>query len=596
MNPSQEFVRTELFNSIEQGILVAGGKGASLVVVLPFVIGSGTIAELLKLPGVAGLMLPDSCRESLAELAVGFIPGAGDWELPKVSANGMLLLADPTSLAIAWWRSALRAGLRRCVFMTPEGRWDVRSLRAEFVRQLLRRAVVRARNRIAGNPEHWLERCLNESWSHCRRGDGHSLRQGVTHVTASLGAGGAERQLVRLCNAQVSAGVPVFLLVSGAWQAGGDFFGGELKPEVQLGYLPSLPELMAGLNGERQAVWASRCGDGSERLLAQLPAGFAETVRRFRAEFLITRPALVHLWQDEVNVAAGLGALLAGVPRIILAQRSLAPWRFAHYSGLLRPLYRFLASQERVVMLNNTQAGALDYARWLDLPRGRIVVIANAVDTRLVFPKPTALAAWRELHGVTTSPVIGGIFRLMDVKDPLLWLATMALVAKKHPSASFLLVGDGLLHQAVLEAIGRAGLAERICWLASERNVGLPLAAMDVFLLTSRAEGMPNVLMEAGLIGCPVVAIDVGGCAEVVNNGVNGWLVNDRRPEVLAERILSVLSDQNALERMRREAPDFIRQRFSIERMLAKTLAAYAWENKGAGQASDGKVDMLECE
>ncbi len=99
--------------------------------------------------------------------------------------------------------------------------------------------------------------------------------------------------------------------------------------------------------------------------------------------------------------------------------------------------------------------------------------------------------------------------------------------------------------------------------------------AMDAVMLTSRHEGLPNVLLEAQSLGVPVVAPDVGGIGETVVPGVTGWAVRDADAPALADRVLHCLSDKAWAARAQAEGPGFVQRRFGMTTMLQRTLEVY---------------------
>src|SRR6185436_17278763 len=99
----------------------------------------------------------------------------------------------------------------------------------------------------------------------------------------------------------------------------------------------------------------------------------------------------------------------------------------------------------------------------------------------------------------------------------------------------------------------------------AQANIGAWFKAMNVILLASRHEGLPNVLLEAQSLGVPVVAPDVGGMSEVVEHGVTGWVIPNADASALAERLAFCLSDQAWRDTAVEAGPRFVRERFGIE-------------------------------
>jgi glycosyltransferase involved in cell wall biosynthesis len=293
-------------------------------------------------------------------------------------------------------------------------------------------------------------------------------------------------------------------------------------------------------------------------------------------EFRELRPSVVHVWLDDVNIRAGLAAVLAGVPRIILSTRSLAPYRFPYYRSYHRPAYTALREAPGVSLINNSRAGADDYATWLGVEAASIDVIYNGLDDREAVGLESAAARWRcQLEIPMGAPVVGGMFRFGAEKRPWLWLETVAEISARRPDAWFVLFGDGELRTQVRTHARRLGVAHRL------RLPGLTAAplsamrAMDVLVMTSALEGLPNVLIEAQACGVPVVATRAGGTSEAVDHSRTGWIVDEEAPSALADRVVATLNDRAFCEQARISGPRFVSTRFGFERMIDETLDAY---------------------
>src|SRR5262249_61231503 len=96
------------------------------------------------------------------------------------------------------------------------------------------------------------------------------------------------------------------------------------------------------------------------------------------------------------------------------------------------------------------------------------------------------------------------------------------------------------------------------------------LSVMDVLLLTSRHEGLPNVLLEAQFLGVGVVTTDVGGASEAVLEGTSGWTVRSDRADALAGRVSWLLEDPQRRARAAGEGPLVVRRHFRLERLTAR--------------------------
>jgi glycosyltransferase involved in cell wall biosynthesis len=197
-------------------------------------------------------------------------------------------------------------------------------------------------------------------------------------------------------------------------------------------------------------------------------------------------------------------------------------------------------------------------------PPAQITVIPNAVDVERFRPQPRT-------GGPRSVVTIG---RLVAQKNPLLFAAAAADLHARLPDLRFVWIGDGPLHAALAAAVRAAGL-EGSCLLTGERHdVSAVLQQADLFWLTSEWEGLPNVLLEAMACGLPVVATDVGGCGELVRDGVEGFLVARGDRAALVARSLEILTSPSLYARMRGAARARA-ETFGIEAMVRTTQALY---------------------
>ncbi|HEU5322824.1 MAG TPA: glycosyltransferase, partial [Methylomirabilota bacterium] len=174
----------------------------------------------------------------------------------------------------------------------------------------------------------------------------------------------------------------------------------------------------------------------------------------------------------------------------------------------------------------------------------RCEVIAGGIDPAAFARPPAARATARAALGVPAdAPLVGMVACLKPQKAPEDFVAVAARVRAALPDARFLLAGDGERREAVAAAARRAGLDGAFDLLGWRRDVPDVLAALDVFVLTSRWEGLPLVLPQAMAAGRPVVATDVNGASEAVREGVTGHLVPPGDVGALADRVVALLRD-----------------------------------------------------
>ncbi|QCI69529.1 glycosyltransferase family 4 protein [Phreatobacter stygius] len=178
-------------------------------------------------------------------------------------------------------------------------------------------------------------------------------------------------------------------------------------------------------------------------------------------------------------------------------------------------------------------------------------------------PSPAAL---RQQLGLGDAPIVMTVSRLTREKGIPTLLEAVSLVRQVRPEARFLLVGprqsEGpfAIDQAAIDR-----LAPQVVVLGARSDVPALLDMADLFVLpTEYREGIPRVLLEAGLAGLPIVATQMPGCNDVVTDAWNGYLVPPRDPRALAARILDLLHDRGGARAMGRRSVALVRREFRL--------------------------------
>lgn len=320
------------------------------------------------------------------------------------------------------------------------------------------------------------------------------------------------------------------------------------------------------------------------RVIDYLPTAIAQQVRHLANRFIDKNIAVVHAWLDSANIISCLAALIAGVPRIVLSARGLAPVRQGLGLDLMpyhrpaeswRACYRYLLRHPCVTLFHNSELGRASYQNWLDIHDEVMPVIMNGVDAaQLESEKKHPMATrYPELEDTF---VIGTVGRLAAVKRPLLWIRAAMLVLKSAPNCKFLIVGDGPLLDDAISLVESQRLSESFIFTGKKSSVGLYLRMMNIFLMTSAREGLPNALIEAQVLGIPVIATDVGGVPEIVQDGQTGRLLDsDASAERIAAEVLACIDNQAWMQEAARAAKRLSRQEFGMAKMYREVISLY---------------------
>ena len=160
-------------------------------------------------------------------------------------------------------------------------------------------------------------------------------------------------------------------------------------------------------------------------------------------------------------------------------------------------------------------------------------------------------------------------------KDPETWLAVASRLAAARPDVRFVWVWGGEQEQHVRQRARELGLEGRLDFAGYREDARQLLGAFDVFLLTSRFEGLPYTPIEALASGTPVVATDVVGTRDVVRHGETGLLAPPGDVDALAGRVARLLDDGRLAGRLAGAGRADVRKRFSLQAMVTRTAALY---------------------
>lgn len=417
----------------------------------------------------------------------------------------------------------------------------------------------------------------------------------VALVTGSLGPGGAERQLTRLAGeltrlAESPDPRPADMLMkpkkvevlvkqhtepSGGAKKQEDFFLPVLiKAQIRVTEINKLPAISVS----HQAVPEGSLG----RLLEQLPPPVHYGVTRL-APVLRTNPFdVVSLWQDGTCLFGALAALLAGAPTIHLVFRGLPPnIRKDRFREEYPELYQALAQVPGVVFVSNSRKAAEAYSEWLDIPLTRFHILYNGVPDLATDASSADEEKWKAFQENTTdaTETIGGVFRLEPDKRPQLWIKLAAMYLKERPLARFVIVGDGRLRENIEALAQELSVTDRLLLVGLSNHVGYWYSQMDASVLLSRYEGLPNVLIEAQLLGVPVISTPAGGAGECFVENVTGHLLGDvEHPDLheACEKVASMVDQVRSNETLREHSRDRAQKLFSLDAMLGKFLGLCA--------------------
>jgi len=364
----------------------------------------------------------------------------------------------------------------------------------------------------------------------------------ILFVIGSLDIGGAERQIVELCTRLDPARYAPAVATLGS--------AGALAPLLERREIRVFPLGLSSANKRRRALRRAFSAIRATRSLRAL-------IGRFD-------PQIVHAYLLESAVVAA-AACSRRRTRLVIAKRALV--ESITESSFFMPLVRFANARADVIHVNS-QAVAEDVVRKERAERAKIRLTYNGVDASRF--RPTAERPWRPAVRV------GMMANFIPYKGHADVLGAFALLAARFPALELWLWGrfGPMVPQLEASAV-RGGFRERVHFQGLTEDPAAAYHQLDIFVSASHEEGFSNSILEAMACGLPIVATQVGGSVEQIENDRSGLLVPPRRPSALAEALARLVDDPLLAERLGQEARRRISECFSLEAMVTATSRVY---------------------
>lgn len=274
---------------------------------------------------------------------------------------------------------------------------------------------------------------------------------------------------------------------------------------------------------------------------------FFSLVKLFNRE----QPQLVHLNSSKIGGLGAVAGHLVGIPKIIYTAHG---WAFNEDRPWLSKLIIKLASWLTVILSQQTiTVSEFDRQKLCSWPgmNKKLITIHNGIGTIDFWPREQA----REKLGLNQDELVIGTIAELHKNKGLDYLPTGTVV-----------IGGGE---------ERSKLEKKLKLLGHIPDAAKLLKAFDVFVLPSIKEGLPYVLLEAGLAGLPTIATRVGGIPEIIDDGVNGLLVEPKDIVALNQAIKQLLANPDLAKRFGQELQQKVIEKFSTAEMVKQTVAVY---------------------
>jgi glycosyltransferase involved in cell wall biosynthesis len=223
------------------------------------------------------------------------------------------------------------------------------------------------------------------------------------------------------------------------------------------------------------------------------------------------------------------------------------------------------------------------------IEEARVVVIRNAVQNSYGEKEITDhRTEKRQLLSIGPDDfVIGYVGRLSEEKGVHDLVEAASILKEKFEAFKMIIIGDGQKREELEGLSRRKGLEKEIIFTGFQSDVEKWLPALDVFVLPSLTEGTPMALLEAMAVGVPAIATSVGGVPKVIEDGVNGFLINPADSEALADKIMTLIHNSSLSKKIVENAIDIIEKEYNVHEWCRKIETQYdSLLNNGKAQGS----------
>lgn len=369
-----------------------------------------------------------------------------------------------------------------------------------------------------------------------------SGRPRVLHMIEKLVPYGAGQSMMNICTALHGRYEPVVAA----------FYGGQLSESLADQGIAAIT-----MRDEKQRAGEDRGALGLSRRL-----GFCWRAMR------TVRPDIIHTHSDSTNTLGRVAAHTMGIPTVahVRGREELCG------TGVYRLAYRLAHRGHTRVIVVSSGLGQI----FGDATGVPYQVIHNAVDSEHLRKEGQLAGDVRAELGLERDAfVVGTLAGFHREKDYPMLLRCAQRVCLQTEDIHFVCAGDGPRYEEMTQLRDHLGLEGRVHFLGYRKDTAALLAAFDVFVLMSEGEGFPRSVIEAMWLQRPVVATDVIGINEALDDGVEGYLVGPGDDEAAARRIMELYRDRELRESMGRAGRRRVESRHTLADLAESIATVY---------------------
>ena len=299
---------------------------------------------------------------------------------------------------------------------------------------------------------------------------------------------------------------------------------------------------------------------------------FLELVREFKKSNI----RIIHTHKYKDTILAAPAAKLCGISHVVRTVHGLSEpfeglqaFKMSLYEAIERTVHRSCVDS---IIAVSSQIEARYKAEG---EVSSVTCIRNGIDLE---GKSVQTDRWRtrkELSVDSETCLIGTLGRLTPVKGILYLLQAARILLGRGTNVKVLIVGEGSIRQDLLTQMHDLGISDNVVFLGHREDSDELLQALDIFVLPSLSEGIPMALLEAMAASRPIVASRVGGIPEIIEDGVDGYLVEPMDVNNLAERCRRLIESPDVARKMGEHGRKRVEREFSATAMADRVVSVY---------------------
>lgn len=282
------------------------------------------------------------------------------------------------------------------------------------------------------------------------------------------------------------------------------------------------------------------------------------------------RPDIVHLHGYGSWTFGRLAARIAGVPVVL----------HEHMVGENVPLAQrisdfLLAGHDPVCVVSQAVYDFCVEKRYINIED--VVLVPNGIPlSEFCEPRSESVAALRKTLNVDENTLLIGSVGRLDIRKGYEYLIrAVPFLMKRIPDIRIIIAGDGDLEDELKCLATSLHVQDRVMFLGFWRDVRTLLALLDIVVVPSLSEGLPLSLLEAMAMRKPLVCTTAGGLGEVLEDNVTAMIVQERNPEDIADKIISLVADTAKLDKIAKNAQELAYKKYDIGNSARKMSAIY---------------------